>query len=187
MLQKQHQPDEVSKSVQVTDDAQAKAVLAKLTDPMAKMVDSILDYLGYGLIGGSVGERRYGGMCVQAVVSLVNGDDHQDRPTCVAYSLAAFGVGLNDCGLFEDDLKRAEALKRFAIAQLGTRDSDFHMREFDSRANELREKILERDGYDDDSSYVGMTRDNIREFADGCADILADMGTKGSKYLDRVK
>lgn len=212
-------------------------------------VDRINDYLDAGLPVG-LGSRERGRMCVEAVVSVVTQNKLTDRPVCVASSIRDLAVTLND-SKWSSNQARAEGLRRFAIAQLGTYgkidENEFSRRvaKFATQtcvATALRaaasvcsephkSKLLgcalecEREGtvktanaeaYAAKSTahvanaanavayavyvakvakvanavYVAKVanaaaRDRIlTDFANGVADILVEMGTEGSKWLD---
>lgn len=207
-------------------------------------VDKINDYLDAGLPAG-LGKRKRGMMCVEAVVSVVTQNQLTDMPVCVATSIRDLAIILND-SKWSSNQARAEGLRRFAIAQLGTYEK-IDEKEFSRRvakfatqtcvASALRaaasacsephkSKLLgcalecESEGTAEaaraaayaaayvvnaaahaanaaahaaHAAYVvnaAAYADNDRiltDFANGVADILVEMGTEGSKWLDFVE
>lgn len=84
-----------------------------------KLATTVRDVVACGLVGG-VGDPKPGAMCVEAAVCYAIGQEHGDQPVCVEQDLIGAKIELNDS--FKGTNKaRAEALRRVAIAQLGTR------------------------------------------------------------------
>jgi hypothetical protein len=74
--------------------------------------------LGRGLCSG-VGDRD-GQMCIEAAVCAVLDLPHGDDPGCVAESVRAFKIKLNDCE-WSSPQARADGLRKLGLAQLGSK------------------------------------------------------------------
>jgi hypothetical protein len=83
-----------------------------------KIAMRVRDTVDAGLVQG-VGEPIPGQMCVEAAVCYALGLPHGDDPGCVAQSLRALKIRLNDSS-WSSVRARASGLRRLAIAQLGT-------------------------------------------------------------------
>jgi hypothetical protein len=83
-------------------------------------IKSLHMLLDEGLVKG-MGEPEPGKMCVEAAVCYALGLPHGDDPQCVAPSLRALKIGLNDA-YWSSNKARAEGLRRLAIVQLGSKD-----------------------------------------------------------------
>lgn len=79
----------------------------------------VLETVDAGLTQG-VGDPRPGKMCVEAAVCYGLGEEHSDRPSCVAPAVRNFKIQLNDRANWDDDMDRAVGLRRIAVAQLGS-------------------------------------------------------------------
>jgi hypothetical protein len=88
----------------------------KITKKLAKKV---LETVDAGLCSG-VGEPVPGQMCIEAAVCFALGEPHGDEPSCVAETLRAFKIQLNDTRWSSNEA-RALGLRRVAIAQLGSK------------------------------------------------------------------
>jgi hypothetical protein len=224
MLQKEHDKPNQRPVPGLIDDQAMKLIADKSKTFLQQMVEevdgitrsmatAILSYLKSGICRGK-GVRGRGTMCVQAVVSTVMGHHHSDEPTCVNYDIRTLGVILNDhdCwGDFTEDgnfpadfvvrVARGEALKRFALAQLGTNSTKFNGEEFAKKLSQfgLNKRFLPAAGNPQRSSlgnviksitlgskFQGLDPEGLKEFADDVANILAEMNTPGSKFLDLV-
>lgn len=86
----------------------------------ATLCSLVLHVVDKGLVGGTVGKRKPGEMCVEAAVAYASGEPHHDHPSCVYDELASLKINLNDELTFKSNAHRAKALRRIAIAQLGT-------------------------------------------------------------------
>jgi hypothetical protein len=78
----------------------------------------VLEVVNAGLVSG-MGKAIPGQMCVEAAVCYAMGEPHSDRPTCVAPSLRALKIRLNDSS-WSSDRARTDGLRRLALAQLGS-------------------------------------------------------------------
>ena len=87
------------------------------------IVRKVLETVDHGLVRG-LGQRVPGKMCVEAAVCYALGLDHSDDPQCVSNAVRNLKINLNDSG-WSSNKKRAEGLRKLAIAQLGT-DQDFN-------------------------------------------------------------
>ena len=81
----------------------------------------VLEIVDCGLVRG-VGVALPGKMCVEAAVCYALDLPHGDDPRCVAPTLRAFKIRLNDSA-WSSDQARAKGLRRLALAQLGSRPS----------------------------------------------------------------
>ena len=81
---------------------------------------ALLGIIDAGLCGG-LGKAAPGQMCIEAAVCYAFGEKHSDNPTCVAQPLIRIGIRLNDSYLWRSAESRAAGLRRFGIAQLGTK------------------------------------------------------------------
>jgi hypothetical protein len=77
----------------------------------------VLDVVDAGLCRG-LGEATPGKMCVEAAVCYALGLPHGDCPPCVAPSLRAIAIRLND--QWSLNTVRTKGLRRLAVAQLGS-------------------------------------------------------------------
>ena len=78
----------------------------------------VLEVVDAGLVSG-MGKPIPGQMCVEAAVCYAMGLPHSDEPTCVAPSLRALKIKLNDSS-WSSNAARTKGLRRLAIAQLGS-------------------------------------------------------------------
>jgi len=78
----------------------------------------LLDVVDAGLTSG-LGVAEPGKMCVEAAVCYVLGLPHGDDPGCVAPSLRALKIRLNDSP-WSSAASRAKGLRRLALVQLGS-------------------------------------------------------------------
>jgi len=87
----------------------------------------VIEIVDKGLSKG-LGVQEPGKMCVEAAVCAALGLPHGDDPQCVASSVRAFKIQLNDLG-WSSNAARAVGLRRLAVAQLGSlgvvNDRDF--------------------------------------------------------------
>lgn len=90
--------------------------------PTKAIAVKILELLDHGLTKG-LGDPEPGKMCVEAAVCYAMGIEHSDEPPCVARSVRAFKIVLNDSA-WSSNTARAKGLKRLAIAQLGSDEID---------------------------------------------------------------
>lgn len=86
-----------------------------------KFVKLLLKVIDPGLVGGTIGERIPGSMCVEAAVAYAMGEKHSDDPSCVDDYLRDFKICMNDDLVYKTGRDRARALRRIAVAQLGTK------------------------------------------------------------------
>jgi hypothetical protein len=94
----------------------------------------ILATVDAGLSHG-LGAPHPGHMCVEAAVCFALDLPHSDDPKCVAQSLRKLKIALNDLA-WPSPAERAKALRRLAIAQLGT-NKDLDELEFTKRVLDL--------------------------------------------------
>lgn len=93
-------------------------VKVKVDLNLAKKVNKIVSKgLSFDL-----GKPKPGRMCVEAAVCYAIGQQHGDHPICVDHDLSRAKIELND-NFSGTNKARAHALRRVAIAQLGTRDT----------------------------------------------------------------
>jgi hypothetical protein len=88
----------------------------QIDETIARKVLSIVDQ---GLSSG-LGVQEPGKMCVEAAVCYALGLPHGDDPGCVAPSLRALKIRLNDSS-WSSKQARAKGLRRLAVAQLGSK------------------------------------------------------------------
>jgi hypothetical protein len=85
--------------------------------------EKLVELLGYGLTTG-LGKQKPGEMCVEAAVCAAMGLPHGDQPPCVGSVLRSAKITLNDCPHWSSNQARAEGMKAFAVAQLGSTEID---------------------------------------------------------------
>jgi hypothetical protein len=85
-----------------------------------KQARRALEVVDAGLCHGK-GEPIPGKMCVEAAVTFALGEPFSDEPSCVAPSVRAFKIALNDSA-WTDNAARTAGMRKLAIAQLGTKD-----------------------------------------------------------------
>lgn len=90
----------------------------KITLAQARRVLEVVDA---GLCAG-LGQPKPGQMCVEAAVCFALGQKHGDEPECVAASVRAFKIGLNDAN-WSSKAARAAGMRKLAIAQLGSKET----------------------------------------------------------------
>lgn len=88
----------------------------KITRELAQKVLAVVDK---GLSEG-LGDPIPGKMCVEAAVCYALGEDHDDKPSCVANAVRSVKIYLNDSD-WPSKKARAQGLRRLAIAQLGSK------------------------------------------------------------------
>lgn len=130
--------------------------------------------------------------CVQQAVSLAVGSNKTDKPWCIHSALRDLGIIMNDCNMWSSNKARADGLRRFAVAEMGTGDESFDGKLF---ARKLSEKLdidpcldpSPNDVYHEWIKHGAKTVINYEQrvciFADTAADIMLEMGTKGSQFL----
>ncbi len=87
----------------------------QINKALARKVLGIIDQ---GLCSG-LGKQEPGQMCIEAAVCYAMGLPHGDNPPCVAPSVRALKIQLNDSG-WSSNKARAKGMRRLAIVQLGT-------------------------------------------------------------------
>ena len=87
-------------------------------DVSIKLARRVLEVVDKGLCNG-VGHPIPGQMCVEAAVCYAMGKPHGDKPSCVNDEVRWAKITLNDMN-WPSEEKRAEGLRRVAIAQLGS-------------------------------------------------------------------
>src|SRR5512135_2834717 len=85
-----------------------------------KMVQKLLKLIDQGLTHGAGQFQDDGDFCVQQAVNKATQSGTSDHPSCVTNEITQFGIGLNDT-FNGSDKERAKILKRFAVAELGSR------------------------------------------------------------------
>ncbi len=78
----------------------------------------VLEVVDAGLVSG-LGRPVPGQMCVEAAVCYAMGLPHSDEPDCVASSLRALKIQLNDSA-WSSDQARSNGMRRLALLQLGS-------------------------------------------------------------------
>lgn len=87
------------------------------------LVQKIAELADKGFTSG-LGSPQPGQMCVEAAVNYALGADHDDEPECVDGDIRNIKIDLNDNGSYKSNKDRGAALKRVAIAQLGSNGID---------------------------------------------------------------
>ena len=98
----------------------------------------VLDTVDAGLVQG-MGKPVPGQMCVEAAVNFALGAPHGDQPACVAPTLRALKIRLNDASWSSNEA-RTNGLRRLALAQLGS-DGVLDEKEFVRRVVEHAIKV----------------------------------------------
>lgn len=159
-------------------------------------IKHLLSLLKRGLIHGA--GRTVNEFCVQQAVNRVLHDDLNnpewgDHPSilCISELIRQFGIRLNDQDGWNSDHDRAEGLKRFAIAELGSAKIDSYVF-FDELAGKLG-TISARGFSTRDYSIIGefmaagpdsmSKNDKLTTLANAAAEVLKEMETEGSKFL----
>lgn len=163
----------------------------KITAPF---VAKVLRKISFGLWGGGIGDSYDGEMCVQHVIQQALGEGRGDRPSCVDDVVRMVGIALNDAKGWSGRQARAEGMKRFAVAQLGTRSQeyDFNAREFNQRLDQYLWRHSWRRAANTLETFNGWINSGWKEdseltrIANDIADILTEMKTPGSEYLCMV-
>lgn len=122
--------------------------------------------------------------CVQQAVSLALGeDDPQSYPVvCVGETVKGFGVSMNDRE-WPSVMARGKGMRRFAVAELGSNRisqtkfnymvgekwAETHPHALGCTANDLAEEVHIKD---------------LPELAEVAVQVLIELGTEGSKWLD---
>jgi hypothetical protein len=162
----------------------------KITERIVRNLIHLLDQ--HGLIHGA-GETKYQ-FCIQQAVNRVIHDDlygqYSDSPEkdCLDQSIRSFGVRLNDCSKDMSEKERAMALKRYAVAELGSNEIDVHS--FFSSMRQRLELREDSNGEDIIDDYFHGPHDpdldpaqRLKKLADTAADVLNELGTQGGKFL----
>jgi hypothetical protein len=151
-----------------------------------ELVDKIDDLLKHGICQG-VGLPEPGRMCVEAVICYAFGEPHGDKPKCVAPDLANFKTRLNDWYV-SDPVERAQVLRDFAIAQLGTKDMEGIVGRLIARAREelgVKENTcVIKNCF---CSFEYTANKNIKKLCDAFVKALIIEGSPGSMFVDRTK
>lgn len=161
-------------------------------------INNLLKLFESGLVNGAGHDVNH--FCVQQAVHRVLDNDlddaqKSDRPPtwCVREDIRTFGIHLNDEKGWRDEKARAEGLKRFAIAELGSSEvwpSKFYEKlavRLASMSDRDPEEFSHDAGIINDFvswSIGGMTRnDKLTRVANAAADVLMELGTEGSQFL----
>jgi hypothetical protein len=164
-----------------------------------EMVAKLLSLLGSdtGLADGA-GSKEEATFCVQQAVSLATGAPSQDdQPKhCVMQWLINFGIALNDADGWESELSKAQGLKEFAIAELGSnklRENTFvrlFREKVKARWAEESEVALYRSELVTPDDFVtmaskqpGNAEENLKALARIAVETLKEMNSPGAAYL----
>ena len=93
----------------------------KMTEVTREVAQKVLDTVNAGLVEG-IGKPIPGQMCVEAAVCFALGLPHGDEPDCVAPSLRALKINLNDLK-WSSNQSRTDGLRELALLQLGSKDN----------------------------------------------------------------
>lgn len=145
-----------------------------------KIVQKLLGLLDEGLCHGAGHHYRPGDFCVQQAVNRATTSDEErgDHPNCINPTVCRFGIQLNDVfnGSSHD---RAKILKRFAVAELGSRGT------IDGSKFMTRHKEIWKER-NPGKQYPGWRPNNsryVQEYADIAVDVLTELGSPGVQYL----
>jgi len=89
----------------------------EINEKVARKVLRLIDHPA-GLTTG-LGKPEPGKMCIEAVVCFALGQEHGDRPVCVAPALRNLKIKLNDAN-WPTNQARAKGMRRLGLAQLGS-------------------------------------------------------------------
>ena len=92
-----------------------------MTQITREIAQKVLNTVDAGLTKG-IGESIPGQMCVEAAVCFALGLPHGDEPDCVAPSLRALKIRLNDLD-WSCNQARAKGLRELALLQLGSKEN----------------------------------------------------------------
>jgi hypothetical protein len=164
----------------------------KITENIIRNLIFLLDK--HGLVHGA-GDTKEEFCIQQAVNRVINNDLYgqwSDNPSqdCLDEDIRAFGIRMNDCLRSMPRKERADVLKRFAIAELGSNmieskaffDMLCEKLEFvplDGHWGSLIEHFIQR-------SSEGTKTERLKILADAAADVLKELGTEGGKFLHLV-
>lgn len=84
---------------------------------LRKVAEVFIQYAKRGFSNGLGARHRQ--MCVEAAVAYANDEEHNDKPNCVHPTIRDIAITIND-GLKVKPKMRADILRRYGIAQLGT-------------------------------------------------------------------
>lgn len=149
-------------------------------------IKALLGLMDKGIIHGA--GRIPSQFCVQQAVSLATGGSQTDRPWCVNPNLRDLGIAMNDANVWYTNESRAQGLRRFAVAEMGT-DEKFCSYDFTQKLA----KHLGLDNFSETESNplkvyqewlcIRSGEQGISDFANACADIMLEMDTPGSRHL----
>lgn len=144
------------------------------------VIRKILRVIKAGLVGDTVGSPEPGQMCVESAVCYALGLEHSDQThqhECVGKAVNDVGIALNDMDWSSDEA-RAEGMKRFAVAQMGS-------------------NIIDQEAFTEKVAGLGYGRlacefmespypldIDKQMLADRVVKILQDMKSPGCEYLD---
>ena len=92
-----------------------------MTQITREIAQKVLNTVDAGLTKG-IGKSIPGQMCVEAAVCFALGLPHGDEPDCVAPSLRALKIRLNDLD-WSCNQARAKGLRELALLQLGSKEN----------------------------------------------------------------
>lgn len=151
-----------------------------------EIVTKLIKVIGSSLYGSAGTMTKPGTFCVQQAVSKAIGEPHlDDSPTpCVSDELIKFGINLNDRD-WPSNNARARGLKRFAVAELGSRDH-VNPDEFDRLVADMWNKKYEKKCWYASTAcgVLDLAPDAaLAEVAEMAVQALKKLKTPGSKFL----
>lgn len=148
-----------------------------------KMVKDLLDIISGGLCHGAGNMTGKGNFCVQQAVTQATGYGQSDRPACVGYKVRVLGVKINDF-IPDTDAShqfRSNALRRFAVAELGSDTID--QEKFELRLIEKWNDTHPDDLRNHTDQLVSDCYYDMGKLAELVVQVLIDMESPGTKYL----
>lgn len=153
------------------------------------LVRKLLSLIDSGL-EGTAGEQEQATFCVQQAISLATGDPGaDDQPKhCVMPWLINLGICLNDADSWENDHSRAEGLREFAVAELGSsglREKSFKRMFLEKFNAKWPENALDELASPDDFVAVADCEGEkgLKTLAKMVVEILQEMNSPGTEYL----
>jgi hypothetical protein len=161
----------------------------QVTKDLIKKLLGLIDGEG-GLEDGS-GAEGSSMFCVQQAVSLATGQPGaDDQPVhCVMKWIIQLGIHLNDANGWESDESRAEGLRQFAVAELGSntlREGSFRRELAKKAAEKWPDAELSVSSSTGDYVFAAEEDDGetgLRALAQMVVDVLVQMKSPGSEYL----
>jgi hypothetical protein len=156
-------------------------------------IKNLLDIISGGLRSEEGSAGIPGDFCVQQAVNTAMHGGTDDRPHCVGSVVRNLGITLNDSQGWSSDKARADGLRRFAVAELGSDEID-QVRVQALMRKKFREKhpnYLERGAWDGMISWALCptsmeTKDEetvLKGLAEMAVQVLKELKSPGTRYL----